>query len=165
MFHLYFIIFYLYSIFSICIVYFLFVFYNFLFVFYPRDCLFSFVTTDFIGLIHPMSNKVIREVLWMGHGGSSDPLSSMVLDWLIIYGFTSRLRIFHLYGDVTFAGEGLQNLGLCSALRACTPMNREGSLSCHTCCDTGPRFFRSYPKDCPIQLPFTTRKGVAEDLF
>jgi hypothetical protein len=24
----------------------------------------------------------------------------------------------HLYGDVTIAGEGLQNLGLCSALRA-----------------------------------------------
>jgi hypothetical protein len=37
---------------------------------------------------------------------------------LIIYGFTSPSRICHLYGDVTFAGEGLQNLGLCSALRA-----------------------------------------------
>ena len=37
---------------------------------------------------------------------------------LIIYCFTSRLRIFHLYGDVTITGEGLQNLGLCSALRA-----------------------------------------------
>ena len=31
---------------------------------------------------------------------------------------TSRSRIFHLYGDVTITGEGLQNLGLCSALRA-----------------------------------------------
>jgi hypothetical protein len=30
----------------------------------------------------------------------------------------SRSRIFHLYEDVTIAGEGLQNLGLCSALRA-----------------------------------------------
>jgi hypothetical protein len=29
-----------------------------------------------------------------------------------------RSRIFHLYGDVTITGEGLQNLGLCSALRA-----------------------------------------------
>jgi hypothetical protein len=37
---------------------------------------------------------------------------------LIIYCFTSRLRIFHLYGDVTITSEGLQNLGLCSALRA-----------------------------------------------
>jgi hypothetical protein len=41
-----------------------------------------------------------------------------LIDWLIIYGFTSRSRIFHLYGDVTIAGEGLQNFGLCSALRA-----------------------------------------------
>jgi hypothetical protein len=42
-----------------------------------------------------------------------------LIDWLIIYclNFTSHSRIFHLYGDVTFAGEGLQNLGLCSALR------------------------------------------------
>jgi hypothetical protein len=30
----------------------------------------------------------------------------------------SRSRIFHLYGDVTIAGEGLQNLGLSSALSA-----------------------------------------------
>jgi hypothetical protein len=74
---------------------------------------------------------------------------------LVIYGFTSRSRIFHLYGDVTIAGEGLQNLGLPLA-----PLSREGSLSCHTCCDTGPRFFRSLPKDRPIQSPFTTQEGV-----
>jgi hypothetical protein len=37
---------------------------------------------------------------------------------LIIIGFSSRSRIFHLCGDVTIAGERLQNLGLCSALRA-----------------------------------------------
>jgi hypothetical protein len=37
---------------------------------------------------------------------------------LVIYGFTSRSRIFHLYEDVTIAGEGLQNLFLCSVLRA-----------------------------------------------
>ena len=41
-----------------------------------------------------------------------------LIDWLIIHCFTSRSRIFHLYGDVTITGEGLQNLGLCSALRA-----------------------------------------------
>jgi hypothetical protein len=40
------------------------------------------------------------------------------IDWLIIYCSTSRSRIFHSYGDVTITGEGLQNLGLCSALRA-----------------------------------------------
>jgi hypothetical protein len=36
-------------------------------------------------------------------------------DWLIIYGFTSPSR-FHLHEDVTITGEGLQKLGLCSAL-------------------------------------------------
>jgi hypothetical protein len=48
---------------------------------------------------------------------SSNVLDCNVLDWLIIYGFTSRSRIFHLYGDVTITGEGLQKLGLCSAFR------------------------------------------------
>jgi hypothetical protein len=28
------------------------------------------------------------------------------------------------------------------------------------CCDTGPRFFRSHPKDRPIQSPSTTHEGV-----
>jgi hypothetical protein len=40
------------------------------------------------------------------------------IDWLINYCFTSCSRIVHWYGDVTIAGEGLQNLGLCSSLRA-----------------------------------------------
>jgi hypothetical protein len=34
------------------------------------------------------------------------------------HGFTSRSRIFHLYGDVTIDSEGLQKFGLCSALSA-----------------------------------------------
>jgi hypothetical protein len=38
--------------------------------------------------------------------------------------------------------------------RCSGPLNREGSLSCHTCCDTGPRFFWSHPKDCPISVRF-----------
>jgi hypothetical protein len=41
-----------------------------------------------------------------------------MIDWLFIYCFTSLSRIFHLYGDVTIASEGLQNLDLCSVLRA-----------------------------------------------
>jgi hypothetical protein len=36
----------------------------------------------------------------------------------MIYWFTFRSRIIQLYRDVTNAGEGLQNLGLCSALWA-----------------------------------------------
>ena len=33
-------------------------------------------------------------------------------------------------------------------------------LSCQTCCDTGPRFFQSHPKDRPIQSPLTTQEGM-----
>jgi hypothetical protein len=39
-----------------------------------------------------------------------------LINYLLFY---APLKIFfHLYGDVTIAGEGLQNLGLGSALRA-----------------------------------------------
>jgi hypothetical protein len=31
-----------------------------------------------------------------------------LIDWLIVYSFTSRSRIIHLYRDVTIAGEGLK---------------------------------------------------------
>jgi hypothetical protein len=71
-----------------------------------------------------MVNKVVRSVMrvrkWMPHIDVIEIgwLIDCGIDWLIIYGFTSRSRIFHLYGNVTIAGEGLQNLGLCSALRA-----------------------------------------------
>ena len=78
--------------------------------------------------------------------------------WLSIV-FTSLWRIFHSYGDVTIVGEGLQNLGA----RHSGPLSREGSLSCHTCCDTGPRFFRSHSKDRSVLSPPTTRKWDAGD--
>jgi hypothetical protein len=38
-------------------------------------------------------------------------LKYVKIGWLNIYGFMSRSRIFHLYGDVKIAGEGLQILG------------------------------------------------------
>jgi hypothetical protein len=56
--------------------------------------------------------NTIQEMLYRS---KSCWLIDWLIDWLIIYGFRSRLWIFHLYGDVTIAGEGLQNLGLCSA--------------------------------------------------
>jgi hypothetical protein len=70
-----------------------------------------------------------------------------LIDWLIIYGFTPRSRIFDLYGDVTTAGEGLQNLGLCSALRAF----EQGTIFImpHLLWH-GTSVFRSHPKDLPI---------------
>jgi hypothetical protein len=35
-----------------------------------------------------------------------------------------------------------------------------GSLSCHTYCDTWPRFFRSHPNDNPIQSLLTTHERM-----
>jgi hypothetical protein len=68
---------------------------------------------------------------------------------MIIYCFTSRSIIFHWYGDVTITGEGLQNLGLCSALRA---FEQEVIfIMPHLLWHRGSRFFRSHPKDRPIQ--------------
>ena len=40
-------------------------------------------------------------------------------------------------------------------------MNREGSLTCHTCYDTGPRFTWFLPKDRPVQSTFRTSKVLA----
>jgi hypothetical protein len=100
---------------------------------------------------------------------------------MIIYYFTSRSRIFHLYGDVTITGEGLQNLGLCSALRAFEqggifivphllwhgasvfPVLSEGPphliVSCDSQGDAEDLFLPGYTR-VPIQWPLMTRKGV-----
>ena len=66
------------------------------------------------------------------------------IDWLIVYCLTSLSRIFHWYGDGTIAGEGLQ---IWAYARHSGPLSREGSLSCHSCYDTGPRSIPSHPKD------------------
>jgi hypothetical protein len=44
-----------------------------------------------------------------------DLKAPLLIDYLM---FTSRSRIFHLYGDVTLPVKGCKILGLCSALRA-----------------------------------------------
>ena len=43
---------------------------------------------------------------------------SWINEHTVIVYVSTYSRFFHLYGDVTIAGEELQNLGLCSALRA-----------------------------------------------
>ena len=83
--------------------------------------------------------------------------------------FYIPLRNFSLtWGRHSIAGEGLQNLGLCLALRVFEQggslschmyCDRKGSFSCHTYCDTGPPFFQFHPKDRPMYSPFTTREG------
>ena len=52
---------------------------------------------------------------------------------LFVCGFSSHLRIFHTYGDVTISGEGMQIL---TYARHLWPLSSEGSLACHTYCDS-----------------------------
>jgi hypothetical protein len=86
------------------------------------------------------------------------------INWLIICCFTSHSRIFHLYGDVTITGEGLQNLGLCSLLSA---FEQGGIFIVPHLLYTGPRLFWSHPKDhkylmlvlWKVKVVFVTAKG------
>ena len=53
--------------------------------------------------------------------------------------FMSHSRIFCFYGDVTIAGEDCIKMVL-------KKRERERSLLCHVCCDTGPWFLWPRPK-------------------
>ena len=59
-------------------------------------------------------------------------------------------KIFYSNGDVAI----VQRLG---------SLNREGSLSCVTCSDTGPRFLRSRPKDRLRKPLCTTNKAHSDE--
>ena len=70
------------------------------------------------------------------------PLIDWLIDWLFVVfrpveNISLILRRHHCRWRAA-------NLDLCLALMA---FSSEGSLACHTCCDTGPPFLRSYPKD------------------
>jgi hypothetical protein len=60
----------------------------------------------------------------------------------VVVCFKPHEQFFSYLAAVTITGDRAANLDLCSG-----PLSREGSLSCHTYCDTGPRFIRSHPKD------------------
>ena len=54
---------------------------------------------------------------------------------LFLGGFTSHLKIFHSYDDITITGEGFQILTLYLSLNI-WPLSSEGSLTYHTYYDT-----------------------------
>jgi hypothetical protein len=58
--------------------------------------------------------------------------------------FESHEQFFSYLATVTIVGDRAANLDLCLAF---TAFSSEGSFMCHTYCDTGPPFLRSYPKD------------------
>jgi hypothetical protein len=86
------------------------------------------------------------------------------IDWLIDYSycFTSLSRIFHFYGDVTITGEGLQNLGLCSALKA---FEQGGILVVAHLLWHGTLVFPVSSEGPPHSVASYGNMGVVEDLF
>ena len=63
---------------------------------------------------------------------------------LILWSLSSHSRIFHSYVDITIAGEGLQIL---TYARLSWSLSSEGSLTCHTYCDTGLPFIMVISED------------------
>jgi hypothetical protein len=53
-------------------------------------------------------------------------------------------QFFSYLATVTITGDRAANLDLCFVF---TAYSSEGSFTCHTYCDTGPPFLRSYLKD------------------
>ena len=74
----------------------------------------------------------------------SDPLPyfayTSFTGWLhpwLVWDCSSHSRIFHSFENVTIAGEGLQ---IVTYARQLWPLSSEGSLTCHTYCDTSQPF-------------------------
>jgi hypothetical protein len=61
---------------------------------------------------------------------------------LFVYSHTSSFSAIWWLSPLPVTG-----LQILAYARRSGPLSREGSLSCHTYCDTGPRFIRSHPKD------------------
>ena len=73
---------------------------------------------------------------------------SKIIHLLFVWSLLSHSRIFHLYGDIIIAGEGLQIL---TYAQHSWPLSNEGSLTCHTYCDTGLPFIMVIAKG-PLTL-------------
>ena len=61
-----------------------------------------------------------------------------------VWAFSSHSRIFHAYGDVTFAGDMLQ---VSTHAWHSWPLSSEGSLACHTYCNTDHPFIMVTSED------------------
>ena len=89
--------------------------------------------------------------------------SLICLFCLLVWGFSSHSIICHSYGDVIIAGEGLQIL---TYARHSWPLRSEGSLACHTYCDTGHPFIMFIFEDpCHSQLLPSVRQWSCHYLF
>jgi hypothetical protein len=83
----------------------------------------------------------MSQLLW--HDKDPLPCSKAPISGIFVC-FESHEQFFSYVATVTITGDGAVNLDLCLAL---TAFSSEGPFKCHTYCDTGPPFLRSYPKD------------------
>jgi hypothetical protein len=81
--------------------------------------------------------------------------------WFFIC-FESNKQFFIYLATVTITDDRAAKLDLCTALTVFT-CSSNGSFTCHTYCNTGPLFLRSYPKDPWFYLPNTVL--MAEEQF
>jgi hypothetical protein len=65
-------------------------------------------------------------------------------DFVCLFCFESHEHFFSYLVTVTITSDRAAHLDLYLAL---TAFSSEGSYTCHTYCNTGPPFLRSYPKD------------------
>jgi hypothetical protein len=84
------------------------------------------------------------------------PFKSIFIDWL----FTVLRPAQEYFTYMETSPLPVKGCKILASAGCSGPLSREGSLSCYTCCDTGLQFFRSHPKDRPIQSPLTTHEGV-----
>jgi hypothetical protein len=72
---------------------------------------------------------------------------SMLVFCLFVHSCTSNFSAIWRLSPLPVTG-----LQILAYARRSGPLSREGSLSCHTYCDTGTRFIWSHPKDWHLRL-------------
>ena len=103
-------------------------------IFREREMPFDYESHDCIVQKYRLSRPLIAE--WMN-------FALFILFCLFVWCFTSHLEIFHSDGDVTIAGERL----FLTYTRHSRPLSSEGSLACHTYCDTWHPFIMVISED------------------
>jgi hypothetical protein len=110
----------------------------------------------YVAYVLPTNEKTYKITLYIVTKCTQSKLCRLV-DWLIIYVFRPAQEFLTYTETSPLPVKGCKILPYA---RGSGPLSREGSLSCHTCCDTGTRFFRPHPKNRPIQSPLTTQERV-----
>jgi hypothetical protein len=117
-------------------------------------------TMNFTNLILDYVRKhwCILELIWWS-GSWEEYFKIFSLYWLTDYvSLYILLKNFSLIWQRHHYQWRAAKFRHCLAFRS---FEQEGSLSCHIWCNTGPWFFRSPPKNCRIQSPLMTHKGLS----